>query len=141
MQPKLTTYVLVFETGLASKCEVVEGCEADAFPKLTAHLGKFTPYKVDPSIFPATDNFRDAWTYKDGKIGHDMNTAREIHRNRLREARKEHLAALDVGFMRALEAGQDTKAIVAEKARLRDITSDPRIDAAKTVDELKCVWF
>lgn len=141
MQPELTTYVLVFASGRASKCQVVKGCEGDAFPKLTAHLGAFTPFKVDPSVFPADDDFRHAWTYKDGKIGHDMAAAREIHRDRLREARNDHMTALDVVFMRALEAEQDTAAIVAEKTRLRDITADPRIEAAKTVDELKRVWF
>jgi hypothetical protein len=118
----------------------VKGCEADAFPKLTAHLGTFTPYTVDPAIFPQNDTFRAAWTYQDGKIGHDMVTAREIHRKRLREARKAHLAALDVVFMRNLETGGDNAPVTAEKQRLRDAPADPRIDAAKTIAELKAVW-
>jgi hypothetical protein len=46
---------------------------------------------------------------------------------------------LDVEFMRALEAGKPTAAIVAEKNRLRDITSDPRIEAAQTPEQLKAI--
>jgi len=37
--------------------------------------------------------------------------------------------------MKALEAGQDTTAIVAEKQRLRDITN--QVDAMTTLDEMR----
>jgi hypothetical protein len=43
------------------------------------------------------------------------------------------MEAQDVLFQRALESGADTKAIVAEKQRLRDITKI----TATTLDELK----
>jgi hypothetical protein len=140
MKPEKTTYLLVTEDGIASKCEVVLGCEADAFPKLSAHMGKFEAFKIDPSIIPKNDPFRDAWTFKGGKIGHDMAKAREIHRATIRRHRAELMAVLDIQFMRAVEEGADTKAIVAEKKRLRDAPADPRIEAAKTVDELRTVW-
>jgi hypothetical protein len=45
------------------------------------------------------------------------------------------LAAQDVAFQRALEEGKDTAAIVAEKQRLRDITS--LVDGCKTTEELR----
>ena len=45
------------------------------------------------------------------------------------------LEAQDVLFQRALESGDDTTAIVAEKQRLRDITN--QVDSMTTVDELK----
>lgn len=48
--------------------------------------------------------------------------AEELTRNRLRAEREPRMAALDVQFMRALEAGEDTAAIVASKQALRDIT-------------------
>lgn len=48
--------------------------------------------------------------------------AEESTRDRLRAKREPRLAALDVQFMRALEAGQDTTAIAAEKQALRDVT-------------------
>jgi hypothetical protein len=45
------------------------------------------------------------------------------------------LQAQDVAFQRAMEEGADTSAIVAEKQRLRDITS--LADQATTLEELK----
>lgn len=48
--------------------------------------------------------------------------AEEITRERLRAERAPRLKELDVQFMRALEAGEDTAAIVAEKDALRGVT-------------------
>lgn len=48
--------------------------------------------------------------------------AEEAVRDRLRVQREPRLAELDVAYMRALELGADTSAIVAEKEALRDIT-------------------
>ena len=61
--------------------------------------------------------------------------AREITKNRLRDERKPLLEQTDVDFSKALETGQDTTAIVAEKQRLRDITI--QVDSMNTVEELK----
>jgi len=63
--------------------------------------------------------------------------AKDITKDRLRNERKPLLEQSDVDFMRALEAGQDTTAIVAEKQRLRDITK--QVDLMTTVEELKAV--
>ena len=52
----------------------------------------------------------------------DINKAKEITKNRLRSERSSLLESLDVAFMRALEQGNDTAEILAEKQRLRDIT-------------------
>lgn len=73
-------------------------------------------------------------------ISVDMNKARAIHRDRMRAARTPKLAALDVAFQRALETGSDTSIIVAQKQALRDVTSDPAIEAAQTPEELKAIW-
>lgn len=70
----------------------------------------------------------------------DMNKARDIHRARIRDARAPLFAALDVAYQRATETGADTSAIVAKKQALRDVTSDPAIDAAQTTEQLKAVW-
>ena len=59
----------------------------------------------------------------------------EITQDRLRAERKPLLEAQDVLFQRALESGTDTKAIVAEKQRLRDITKI----SVTTLDELKAL--
>ena len=67
----------------------------------------------------------------------DINKAKEITKDRLRVERKSLLEAQDVLFQRALETGEDTSAIVAEKQRLRDITN--QVDSMTTVEELKGV--
>jgi hypothetical protein len=65
----------------------------------------------------------------------NLDKAKEITKERLREEREPLLAAQDVAFQRALESGADTKSIVAEKQRLRDVTN--LVDTATTLDELK----
>ena len=67
----------------------------------------------------------------------DINKAKDITKDRLRQERKTLLEAQDVAFQRALESGADTSAIVAEKQRLRDITT--LVDTVNTVDELKAL--
>ena len=67
----------------------------------------------------------------------DINKAKDITKDRLRAEREPLLLAQDVAFQRALESNADTSAIVAEKQRLRDITT--LVDTANTVDELKAL--
>ena len=67
----------------------------------------------------------------------DINKAKDITKDRLRAERKPLLEAQDVAFQRALESSADTSAIVAEKQRLRDITT--LVDTANTVEELKAL--
>jgi len=67
----------------------------------------------------------------------DINKAKDITKDRLRAERKPLLEAQDVLFQRALESGADTTAIVAEKQRLRDITT--LVDTVNTVEELKAL--
>ena len=67
----------------------------------------------------------------------DINKAKDITKDRLRDERKPLLEAQDVAFQRALESSADTSAIVAEKQRLRDITT--LVDTANTVEELKAL--
>jgi hypothetical protein len=65
----------------------------------------------------------------------NLDKAKAITKDRLRQERAPLLVAQDVLYMRATEANQDTTAIVAEKQRLRDITK--LADEATTLDELK----
>ena len=67
----------------------------------------------------------------------DINKAKDITKDRLRAERKPLLEAQDVAFQRALESSADTSAIVAEKQRLRDITT--LVDTVNTVEELKAL--
>ena len=71
----------------------------------------------------------------------NMDKARDIKKDMIRADRTPKLEALDVEFMRAVEAG-DTAAqatIAVKKQALRDATDDPAIAAATTPDELKAV--
>lgn len=85
--------------------------------------------------------FRLAWRKTGAAFHYDMATCGEITRERLRRERAPLLEAQDVEAMRALEANDTEKLnrVYAEKQRLRDITVDPRIDAAKSVEELKAI--
>jgi hypothetical protein len=65
----------------------------------------------------------------------DINKAKEITKDILRQEREPLLVAQDVAFQRALESNADTSAIVAEKQRLRDITK--LVDTKNTLEELK----
>jgi hypothetical protein len=67
----------------------------------------------------------------------NLDKAKVITKERLREERKPLLEAQDVLFMKAQEDGADTTDIVTEKNRLRDITK--LADAATTTDELKSI--
>jgi hypothetical protein len=52
----------------------------------------------------------------------NRNKAEEAVRERLRLEREPRMLALDVAYMRALELGNDTASIVADKQALRDVT-------------------
>jgi hypothetical protein len=67
----------------------------------------------------------------------DINKAKDITKDRLRQEREPLLLAQDVAFQRALESNSDTSAIVAEKQRLRDITT--LVDTVNTEEELKAL--
>jgi hypothetical protein len=67
----------------------------------------------------------------------NFNKAQEITKTRLRIEREPLFEVTDIQFQRAIEAGLDTSAIVAEKQRLRDITK--LADEAQTLDELKAI--
>lgn len=93
---------------------------------------------VNTSDLPNQHNdFFDAWELKDGKVTVSLAKAKEITKKRLRAEREPLLAAQDVKFQRALESGEDTKAIVAEKNRLRDITS--LADKETTLEGLRAI--
>ena len=67
----------------------------------------------------------------------NLDKAKDITKERLRRERKPLLEAEDIKFMQAQESGSDTKEIVSEKQRLRDITK--KVDSCTTTDELKAL--
>ena len=100
--------------------------------------GNVQSYIVDAATLPDEHNdFYNAWEQTKGVVTVNLEQARAITKDRLRAERAPLLQAQDVLYMRALEQGQDTSAIVAEKARLRDVTS--LADSATTLDELRAL--
>ena len=91
--------------------------------------------------FPADATFRDAWILNGDKVEPDMVQARDIKRDLLRAERSPLLAALDIEYQRADEAGDKARKtmIAAKKQALRDVPDDPAIEAATTPEELKAV--
>ena len=73
-------------------------------------------------------------------FGVDMAKAREIHKDKIRVARKPLLEALDVEFQKAQETSASTTDIVAKKNALRDAPAASGISTATTTDELKAQW-
>lgn len=91
---------------------------------------------IEEADVPNDRKFRAAWSLIDEGISVDMPKARQIWKDILRQARTPKLKELDIKFQRALEDGGGTKAIVAAKNELRQVTDDPRIEAATTPEEL-----
>jgi len=88
---------------------------------------------------PTDRTFRGAWTFNGAAVEIDMTAALAIHKDNLRAERAPRLAALDVAYMKALEAGTGAAEIAAQKETLRNITDDARLAAATTPDELKAL--
>ena len=93
---------------------------------------------VDTAELPEADNdFFGAWELADGVVSVNLDKAKELTKERLRQERAPLLAAQDVAFQRALEEGGKTDAIVAEKQRLRDVTT--LADDAASTEELRAI--
>jgi hypothetical protein len=88
------------------------------------------------------DYFFEAWEWDDGVVV-NMTKARGIHMNVIRKVRDAELAAKDITFMRAVEAG-DTSAqatIATQKQTLRDIPATFDITTGVTTPaQLKAKW-
>lgn len=87
---------------------------------------------------PPTRDFRDAWTLSGSVITEDLDKAKEIFADKVREARAPLLAALDADYMKALEASSDTAQIVADKQALRDAPTAG--NNADSIVALKAAW-
>lgn len=81
--------------------------------------------------------FRGAWQFEGEAVSVDMDKARDIQKDVIRQERNPELESLDIQTMKALETGGDVTPIAAQKQALRDVTDDPRIASAATPDDLK----
>lgn len=108
--------------------------------------------EVDAALASPDRTFRGAWQLSGKVIAVNMTIAREIHRKRLRHEREPLFEPLDnvarrlsrkkdlVGYLTESELEEYASAeVLAQK--LRDVTMDPRIDAAETPEELAALSF
>ena len=66
--------------------------------------------------------------------------AKDVHKDKVRHARKPLFQKLDVEFQIAIEKGEDLKPIAEKKQKLRDAPQDSKIDEIEDVEELKELW-
>lgn len=89
---------------------------------------------------PEDRAYRNAWTDEGkGSIKHNMEYAKDLHRHFIRSERHSKLIELDGKWMRAVGKGNKTEELEIEKERQkwRDAPTNPKIEQAKTIEELK----
>ena len=131
---------VVHPTDLSLKEMTIEQIAQKVVP-----VGISTYSIVEDSVIPTDRSFRNSWVgvgigTTGGTISEDMTKAKELHKTKIREARVDKLAALDIEYQRATETSADTSAIVAKKQALRDAPAASAIDDATNVTELKAQW-
>jgi hypothetical protein len=91
---------------------------------------------------PSDRHFRGAWSLSGSVISEDMDAAKVIFKDKIREFRAPLLEAEDVVYMKALEAGDtDAQAAsVTKKNALRDAPAASAITNADTIAKLKAAW-
>lgn len=85
---------------------------------------------------PQDRTYRNAWQDDGFEIVHDMQKAKEVHRQNVRHSRVSAFAALDGEYIKASSQGESTSDVEKKQRAWRDAPADPRIDAAKTVEDL-----
>jgi len=89
---------------------------------------------------PSDRHFRGAWSLNGSVITEDMDAAKVIFKDKIREVRKPLLDEKDVELMKALEAGTSTTAIATAKDALRDAPAASAIGSASDIAALKAAW-
>ena len=91
---------------------------------------------------PSDRHFRGAWSLSGKVISEDMDAAKEIFKDKIREVRAPLLEAEDVVYMKALEAGDSDAqaASVTKKNNLRNAPAASAITNADTIAKLKAAW-
>ena len=91
---------------------------------------------------PSDRHFRGAWSLSGKVISEDMDAAKVIFKDKIREKRQPLLEAEDVVYMKALEADDASAktASVAKKKALRDAPAAQAITDADTIAKLKAAW-
>lgn len=123
--------------GIEPQHEWLERCRAQSMPADAADV-----YIMNARDVPEDRTFRNALRCKGIGFVHDMPECREIHRTKMRAARKPILEKMDIDQMRALVAGDAATVaqLEKEKQELRDVTKMEAIEDARTPEDLKKVW-
>jgi hypothetical protein len=91
---------------------------------------------------PSTRDFREAWVLSGDVISEDLNAAKELFKDKIREVRKPLLEAEDTVYMKAMEANDESakQNSAAKKTKLRDAPEASAISSADSIDALKAAW-
>ena len=91
---------------------------------------------------PSDRHFRGAWSLSGSTITEDMDAAKVIFKDKIREVRKPLLEAQDVAYMKALEDDDASAQTAAKntKKSLRDAPAASAISSADTITKLKAAW-
>ena len=97
---------------------------------------------VDDATVPSDRHFRDAWSLSGSTITEDVTASKVLFKDKIREVRTSLLEALDVDYMKALEAGNSSAQTTAKnkKQALRDAPAAAAIEVASDITELKAAW-
>jgi hypothetical protein len=97
---------------------------------------------ADDATVPSDRHFRDAWSLSGSTITEDVTASKVLFKDKIREVRTSLLEALDVDYMKALEAGNSSAQTTAKnkKQALRDAPAAAAIEVASDITELKAAW-
>lgn len=119
---------------------VVEGADRkEAIQKfLDAHPKEYVDYYDYKGELPEDREFRDAWMLKDNKIIVAHNKAKQIHLERIRQARNAELERLDKEQLRYMLDESMLKDIEEQKKELRELPS--KVNSLDWPDGLSKLW-
>ena len=91
---------------------------------------------------PSDRQLRGAWSLSGDVISEDLDAAKVLFKDKIREVRKPLLESEDVKYMRAIEDDDATAkaAAATKKTALRDAPAASAITDATTIAELKAAW-
>jgi hypothetical protein len=104
---------------------VIHPAEGSTMEQLVAAVPPGANYIALPlAELPEDRYFRDAWELVGGALSINIEKAKEVQRNVWRKMREPKLKALDLAFMRALEANDEEEqfSVTLAKTQLRDVT-------------------
>lgn len=96
---------------------------------------------AEHAMFNQNRQHRDALEDVNGKLQHNMVKARELHRALIRHVNGSQFLTLDREWVSAFARNDllAAAAVEAKRQAMRNVVNDPRIEAAKNIEELLVV--